>query len=280
MVAEYEYSDFLSSGKVLLLTIANVLGQLSDHGLDARIRKAQMLNIWFSGGQQRLEDAEREHELTIREANVHAENGGDTLDPRLCTVSFPGRTRGVLFATFKSMGLELKPTSDLIHAMNDNSKRYPLRAVQTPIEWDEAFRGDKNWKKMNKFVTTLRNFATGEQRFAPGTLPAWFIENWGIAAWNSARKHSRTGSGVICLLAWVEYTDSVWCYMEFLFCKCLAKKYPGSVVSLVRSKSNQRPLTVRLPPGRTGLKKQSEKYLFKELLSEKSNLLVKEREYF
>lgn len=160
-------------------------------------------------------------------ADDHAANGGDTLEPRICTISFPGIHRGILFTVLRCFGFILGIDGD-IHAMNDNSFGQGGGAVAIPIEWHKCFIHLESWKE---FLLYLRSFrkSDGSMKFTDGTAPGWFVEHWALAAWKSAHRTSTTGVGIVILKLDQDYSKSVWCNLEFLFCKCLAQIFPNSV---------------------------------------------------
>ena len=171
----------------------------------------------------RLEDTIR---TSIKEADEHAALGGDSLDPRIVTVSFPGNMRGYLFAAFKHLNLALGEEGD-VHAMNDNSVAEQMEAVDLPEEWGAKFGKLKAWKQLIQHLSTI-DVGSRSYIYIENKAPVWFVKHWGLAAWNTAHRTSTTGSGII-ILCYRAYACSKWCKLEWLFCQCLAQCFPRSV---------------------------------------------------
>lgn len=182
--------------------------------------------------QQRLEASVMEFDFEIEEvksADVYSKKGGDTRKPRMFTTSFPGRERGVLFNTLQYMQLRIGEQGDY-HAMNDNKAENFGEFTKYPAEWIKLFAKTKEWKDMVKHLGNSGQGRYARRKFRSGKGgPQWFSEHWGPSAFHVASNSAETGSGVVVFRSWWAYDQSPWCKLEFLFCKCLAKKWPGSV---------------------------------------------------
>ena len=165
---------------------------------------------------------EKLHTTINATADSYARSGGDTTSPRYFTVSFPGKDRGVLFDALNRLEFKLGNNAEgEVHVMDDNSVGKLGGAVQFPVIWTRAFKGHPAWKHMTK-ILKKRGFSANEG-------PRWFVEHWGLAAWNSAQSNAATGAGVILFATWVGYDKSDWCKIECLFGICLASRFPQSV---------------------------------------------------
>ena len=161
--------------------------------------------------------------------------GGDSVTPRILTLSFPGFSRGLLFEQLKGCKLKLGNDSDAeVHAMNDNSKNTGLDAVPFPETWASELNGLPQLSALQKHIQSIK---VKKSKYKPGTAPSWFALHWGLAAWHTAQNSQETGSGVVIFKGWVNYTKSPWCKLEFLFCQCLVERFGKCVYVVDRKKS-------------------------------------------
>ena len=182
--------------------------------------------------QQRLELSVMEFDyeiLEVESADDYSKRGGDTRRPKMFTTSFPGRERGVLFNTLQFMQLRIGEEGDY-HAMNDNKAENFGEYTAFPKEWVKLFAKTKQWKAMVKHLASAATDRASKVKFKKGKGgPQWFSEHWGPSAFHVASQSKETGSGVLVFRSWWAYDQSPWCKLEFLFCKCLAIKWPNSV---------------------------------------------------
>ena len=156
-------------------------------------------------------------------------SGGECVDPRMLVVSYPGKSRMELFEILGEMEFECGKDGADIHVMNEGKAQSEYEIAALPQDWIEAFEGLPTWEAMIIHLQGIREI-DGSYLYADGlSAPKWFVEQWGRAAWNAAKKSKITGSGVVLFHSWVGYTWSIWCQLEFLFCKCLVQKFPKSV---------------------------------------------------
>ena len=168
-------------------------------------------------------------EAEMRNADSHARNGGDTIYPRMFTISFPGKERGVLFRTLKYMKLRTGQNGDY-HAMNDNKEDNYVEFAAFPREWLEIFANTKEWQTLVKHLTKACETKAMRDKVRTGQGgPRWFTDHWGPSAFHVAKNSAATGSGVVVCRSWPGYKTSPWCKLEFLFCQCLVGKWPNSV---------------------------------------------------
>lgn len=163
-------------------------------------------------------------------ADEHAAKGGDTKEPNMFTVSFPGSWRGTLFQILDTkMHLKLGDKNGDVHAMNDSRKRSGIGAVGIEFpegeDWERVMR-TKNWRNFVKYLKAMSN--SGKYKDGK-TAPEWFVEHWGPAALHCAVHHEKLGTGVIIFKALNGYNKSKWCMLEFMFCLCLVEVFPNSV---------------------------------------------------
>lgn len=183
---------------------------------------------------QSFESALLQKEFDDQAADDHAETGGSSLKPNLFILSFPGTWRGFLFRCLKiDMKLRLDESGD-VHLMNNTSRGSGLNRKKLRKEWFKEFGQLSEWKDFTEYVESV--VVAGKKPYSKkGTGPAWFVDNWGLAAWNvmlqrRAGKASKAlKGGLICLVAWFGYLHSPWCKMEYLFARCLASAFPGAV---------------------------------------------------
>ena len=164
-------------------------------------------------------------------ADRYAQEGGDSMEPRICAVSFRGNMRGHLFRILtEPMGLVLdrRPGVCEVHAMNNRSMEGGDDPVLIPEEWIHEFSELQQW---NDMIVHLQNVSVHKERIYAGgnVAPRWFVEHWGPAARSCATQTSADGRGVVILSGWSNYFGSHRCVLEFLFCRCLAAKFPNSV---------------------------------------------------
>lgn len=165
----------------------------------------------------------------VTTADNYSKQGGDTIEPRMFTTSFPGRERGVLFGVLAKMHLRSGKGGDY-HAMNDNKKETYGNMTPYPEEWLELFGKTKEWKNMKKFLrSTDKKIFKKSRSSSDKEGPEWFTDHWGPSALYAAKHAATRGSGVLIFKSWWGYNKSPWCKLEFLFCKCLSQKYPKSV---------------------------------------------------
>lgn len=165
----------------------------------------------------------------LPKSEVLLKNGGACLDPKMLVISYPGKSRLELFEILAEMKMEFGEEGADVHVMNEAKSESGWDATPLPEDWVEAFGGLPTWTAMVIHLQGIRRL-DGSYPYADGvTAPRWFVEQWGRAAWNAAGKSKMTGSGVVVFHSWIGYTWSVWCQLEFLFCKCLVQRYPRSV---------------------------------------------------
>ena len=162
-------------------------------------------------------------------ADAHANKGGDTTTPKICTLSFPGKLRGELFRAINSAQLNIGRKGD-VHAMND--LRVDLVGsddrVRMPRSMMKILSRTKHWPGLVKYLQSKE--ASESLEYKDGKSgPKWFVKEWATAALYSAKKTKATGKGIIVFANWEGFTQSKWCKLEFLFCKCLVELFPKSV---------------------------------------------------
>lgn len=164
-----------------------------------------------------LSTAQRRTRRTNELADEHARDGGDSLQPHLCVISFPGRKRGKLFYLLKEViGLELGVDAD-VHVMNSKQVGQNAGKVRLPTEWVDQLENTEAWYGFQRVLS--------RKGYEPLCAPRWFVEHWGLAAWNVVRSNQRSGAGVILLQIWEGYTESDACRLELEFCKCLSERF-------------------------------------------------------
>lgn len=165
----------------------------------------------------------------LPKAEMLLKSGGECLDPKMFVVSYPGKSRMELFEILGEMKLEFDEAGGDIHVMNEGKSEQDNEPKPLPEDWVEEFGDLPTWDAMVIHLQGIREI-DGSYPFKDGlTAPKWFVEHWGRAAWNAARNSKMNGSGVLIFHSWMGYTWSLWCQLEFLFCKCLAQRFPRSV---------------------------------------------------
>lgn len=216
-------ADFFNTeGKIVLSTVA---GALQKHKDGHR----------FSDVIEALDNHYEEKDYIARdkkikqEADTHANKGGDTTKPKICTISFPGKIRGELFRAINSAKLNVGRNGD-VHAMND--LRFNLVGsddrVKMPRSMVSLLSKTKHWTTMVKYLQSRE--ASSSFEYKDGKCgPKWFVKEWAKAALYTAKKSSVKGCGIIVYANWEGFLESKWCKLEFLFCKCLVELFPNSV---------------------------------------------------
>ena len=171
-------------------------------------------------------------------ADVHANQGGDTTKPKICTLSFPGKLRGELFRAINTAKLNMGRSGD-VHAMND--LRFNLVGsddrVTMPRSMVKALSTTRHWSRLVTYLKSREASETLEYKDGKSG-PKWFIREWAKAALYTAKRTKAKGCGIIVFANWEGFTRSKWCKLEFLFCKCLAELYPNSVYLLSAKNGN------------------------------------------
>lgn len=173
------------------------------------------------------------------QADDHAFAGGDTTDPALFTISFPGANRGDLYRAMEHLHIGIGANERNVHAMNDNSRLTLQLAMPLKPEWVKELSKVAAWKDLIGHLQSLVD-EKGVNLFKDGKSgPSWFVDHWGVAAWNSAMRHikDKTGRGIIILKSWKGYNESPWCKLEWLFCKCIVQRYKSNMVYVVSGTS-------------------------------------------
>lgn len=167
---------------------------------------------------------------TLEITDQYAQTGGDSKNPLIFTASFPKRERGQVYRILlEAMDFILGPRdgSCEVHVINS---RFVDRsdAVLIPEEWVEAFSGMEQWDDV---LAHIESMEMKQQRIYQGNnlAPHWFVNEWGCSAWNCANQTAVDGRGIIAFCGWRGYFESQEGILEYLFCRCLAAKFPESV---------------------------------------------------
>ena len=164
----------------------------------------------------------------VRTTGTGADSEGNAVSPNILVASYPGITRQHLFRILKlQLCFDMSSEGDC-YVMNEKAKATTGKAA-IPTSWTKELGTTAAWKDFKAFLVTLKDDTGAEAFKTGGVAPAWFVDEWGAAAFNAASAHGSAGSGVLVLKGWQGYSDSQWCQLEFLFCRCLAQKFPQSV---------------------------------------------------
>lgn len=168
-------------------------------------------------------------EATVRVTGTGADTEGEAINPNILVASFPGAAMQHLFRILKlQLCLDMSAKGDC-YVMNEKSRASGSEKAALPASWNKELGSTAAWKELTDYLVTLKDESGAEAFKAGGLAPAWFVDSWGPAALSAASKHGSSGSGVIVFQGWQGYSQSSWCKLEFLFCKCLSQKFPESV---------------------------------------------------
>ena len=172
-----------------------------------------------------------------------------SLEPKVCTLSYPVEMRGQLMRILlNTMKLVLDPTPEYceVHALHnpqscgyDDQISFPeaLPSWSTELMF---FRPQWNWFNYG----VLKEYG-GEGLYdlgaKPYAFPNWLVRDFAPAAYSCASQNNVDGRGVILFAGWPGYFSSDRCRLEFAFARVLAKKFRGSVYVYTGTDCTDRP---------------------------------------